>query len=60
MFISSSDNVTHHFKVAGRNDQVVNDIINLCDQGQDGGLKAGRDQNKVLLVKVNNKPHALN
>lgn len=29
---------THHFKVARSNDQVVYDIVDLCDQGQDGGL----------------------
>lgn len=33
--------MTHHFKVAWSNDQVVDDVIDLCDQGQDGRLKGG-------------------
>lgn len=30
---------THHFKVARGNNQVVDDVVDLCDQGQDGGLQ---------------------
>lgn len=56
MFIwQCSNTVTHHFKVAGCNYQVVNDVIDLCDQGQDGRLKVGREQQtRFLSVKVNN------
>lgn len=53
--------VTHHFKVARSNNQVVNDVIDLCDQGQDGRLKTGREQQtRFLSVKVNSTLRVVN
>lgn len=53
--LNSVRNMTHHFKVARSNNQVVNDIVDLCNQGQDGGLNPGRDQQtRLVSVNVNN------
>lgn len=57
----SKRKMTHHFKVAWCNDQVVNDIVDLCDQGQDGGLYAGKHQKTVFIsVNVTNILHYQN
>lgn len=34
---------THHFKVAGGNNEVVDDVVDLGDQRQDGGLHRERE-----------------
>lgn len=41
---------THHFEIARCNNQVVNNIVDLCDQGQDGGLWAQRDSERRVSV----------
>lgn len=41
---------THHFKIARCNNQVVNNIVDLCDQGQDGGLRAQQDRERRVSV----------
>lgn len=41
---------THHFEIARCDNQVVNNIVDLCDQGQDGGLCAQRDRKRRVSV----------
>lgn len=35
---------THHFETAGCDNQVVDDVVDLCDQGQDGRLCAQEEK----------------
>lgn len=55
--VCSVNNMTHHFKVARSNNKVVDDIVDLCDQGQDGRLNAEKDQLATfpsLNTRINN------
>lgn len=47
--VLSSD--THHFKTAGSHNQVVNDVVDLGDQRQDGRLGARQEElDKVFSI----------